>query len=215
MREKSEAFLKGMIWVCTLTVISIVYSTISLAAVPREIGGLVIGGNIEEFKDKLNLDTAIPIRFREYLKEATVKKIDGFKSGVVWYGTVSSPGRIMRISLKYEDSSREFYDTLLKEFRNRFGRPSEWRGDSFGVFIAWKWSLADAQGKRVSMVLQHNIQDPDQKMGNVIKLTMWNLIDEEQRIFEQKYQDRSKSIGETKTETRAYTPEDIHQFIPR
>ena len=36
------------------------------------------------------------------------------------------------------------------------------------------------------MILQHNIKDPNQKMGNNIKLTMWDLIDHERKIHEQK-----------------------------
>jgi hypothetical protein len=52
-------------------------------------------------------------------------------------------------------------------------------------------------------------------MGNVIKLTMWNLIDEEQRIFEQKNPDRSKSTKKIKIESDKYKPEDLDRFIPR
>ena len=48
----------------------------------------------------------------------------------------------------------------------------------------------------------------------VIKLTMWNLIDEEQRMFEQKNPDRPKSIKKVKIEPKKYKPEDLDRFIP-
>ena len=215
MRKKREALMKIIIMILIASFMGIIPSNICSAATPREIGGFVVGGSIEEYKDRLKMETAIPIRYREYLREVTIKELEGFKSGDIWYGTGVSPGRIVRVRLKYEDSSKKFFDILLKEFKNRFGKPAEWRGDCFGAFIAWKWSFTDAEMNKVSMVLQHNIKDPNHKMGNVIKLTMWGLIDEEQRVFEQKNPDRSKSTKKVKIQPGKYKPEDLDRFIPR
>ena len=41
------------------------------------------------------------------------------------------------------------------------------------------------------MILQHNTQDSDQKIGNVIKITMWGLISAEERCF----QLRNEEVG--------------------
>jgi hypothetical protein len=215
MRRKKAVLTKTIITTLIASFTTISASNICSAGVPREIGGFIVGENIEKYKDRLKMETAIPIRSREYLREVPIKDLEGFKSGDIWYGTVTSPGRIVRVRLKYEDSSKMFFDILLKEFKKRFGKPAEWRGDCFGAFIAWKWSITDVEGNKVSMILQHNIKDPKQKMGNVIKLTMWDLIDEEQRGFEQKNPDRSKSTTKLKIEPQKYKLEDLDRFIPR
>ena len=175
--------MKAIKW---LIIFLLVGQNACFAAAPREIGGLVLGGNMEDFKEKLKMETDQPIRFREYLHEVQIKRIAGFKSGVIWYTALTEPRQIVRIKLKYEESSRSFYDSLLKQFSKRFGKPNEWRGDSFDVFIAWKWSFRDSGKNTVSMTLQHNLKDPDKKPGNNIKLTMWNLIEIERRRFERK-----------------------------
>ena len=152
----------------------------------------MLGENVADFQDKLDLESARPIRHLEYLHEVEIKYQPGFKTGTIWYNVISSPQRIVRIKLKYEDSSKAFFDTLLKRFEKRFGKPKEFRGDSFNIFIAWKWSLMDSRNNRISMILQHNIKDPSKKMGNNIKLTRWDLIEAERKIFEQKYPERDR-----------------------
>lgn len=87
---------------------------LSFAVVPRGIGGFILGGKVEAFYDKLNMETARPVRYREYLREVEIKKLPGFKNGTIWYNAVSTPHRIVRIKLKYEDSSKEFFDALLE-----------------------------------------------------------------------------------------------------
>jgi len=180
-----------------------------------EIGGLVLGENIEAFKDKLDMEAAQPIRYQEYLREVETKPQPGFKSGTVWYNAVSSPNRIVRIKLKYEDSSKAFFDALLKQFEKRFGKPKEWRGDSFNIFIAWKWSLVDSQNNQVSMIIQHNIKDAGKKMGNNIKLTRWDLIEAERNIFEQKYPERKQRKQRQKDKLKIMGPKDWDPLIPR
>ena len=183
--------INTMIW---LSIFFLFGQNAGFATAPRTIGGLVLGGNIDDFKEKLKLETDQPIRFKEYLREVQIKHIPGYKSGVVWYTAQGETRQIVRIKLKYEDSSRSFYDALLKQFAKRFGKPDQWRGDCFDVFIAWKWTFRNSEKDRISMILQHNIKDLDKKIGNNIKLTMWNLIEEERRMFEEKQQETQKTV---------------------
>ncbi len=187
---------------------------VCFAAAPREIGGLVLGANIEAFRDKLKMESDLPIRFREYLREVQLKDVPGFKSGVVWYTAFSEPHRIVRIKLKYAEAGRPFYDSLLKQFTKRFGKPNEWRGDCFDIFIAWKWSFPDSEQNRISMILQHNLKDLDKKTGNNIKLTMWNLIEAERLLFEQKQPQMqpTKEKGDSRPEGGMI---DWEQLMPR
>ena len=95
----------------------------SIARAPREIAGLVLGDSVDKYSDRLKMDTAQPIRYQEYLREIQIKEAEGYKNGVVWVGTSTTPGRIVRIKLKYNDSSKVFFDRLLKKFNRRFGKP--------------------------------------------------------------------------------------------
>ena len=163
-----------------------------LAQAPRQIAGFALGGDIADYSDRLRMDSELPIRYAEYLKEVEIGDIPGFKSGLVVYGDCASPGRIARIKLKYADSSEKFYDTLLEKLKKRFGKPQEWRGDPFHVMSAWKWSFTDEKGNRIGMILQHNTEDSTEKLGNVIKLYMYNFLEEEMECFEQKQPKESR-----------------------
>ena len=82
-------------------VLLFLFSHAGLAQPPKKIGGFVLGDNIADYEDRLEMQTALPIRYSEYLREVEIKKIKGFKSGLIWYGACNSPGRIVRIKLKY------------------------------------------------------------------------------------------------------------------
>ncbi|MEW6218907.1 MAG: hypothetical protein AB1634_05140 [Thermodesulfobacteriota bacterium] len=149
------------------------------AAAPRGIAGLTLGQTVGSVPDLVAMDTDQPIRFTEYLHEVEIRERPGFKTGVVWYGTCAAPGAIVRIKLKYADASKPYFDQLLKRYQERLGKPDEWRGDPFGVVVAWKWSFEEPDGSRISIVLQHNARDEEQKMGNSVKLTATHLLEAE------------------------------------
>jgi len=65
----------------------------------------------------------------------------------------------------------------------KFGRPHEWKGDAFGVMLAWKWSFTDQDGNKISLTLQHNSADRELKMGNAVKLTMTSAIAREKAYY--------------------------------
>lgn len=169
-----------------------------LAQAPHQVGGFVLGKHISEYKEFLKMDSMMPMRNRTFIHEVEVAELEGYKSGLIWVGNCADPGRIVRIKLKYIDSSRKFYNELLKRYKKRFGEPSEWRGDPFHIVIAWKWSFVDANNKTISLILQHNTKDEEEKIGNSVKLTIWDLIKEEQRCAEQKSADMQKSSRKKK-----------------
>jgi hypothetical protein len=163
------------------------------AQAPREIAGFSLGKNIADYQDMIRMETMLPIRYAEFLKEVEIRNIPGYKSGLITYGDCADPGRILRIKLKYADSSRKFYNDLLDRYKKRFGKPDRWRGDPFHVLVAWKWSFTDQDGNRISMILQHNIEDTTRKIGNAVKLTMLNFEEEEIECFEKKESERRAS----------------------
>ena len=110
--------------------------------------------------------------------------LKGYKTALVLYGTCIKPARIVRLKFKYADSSKAFYEELLKRFKQLYGDPDEWRGDAFHVVLAWKWSFMDEHNNDISLILQRNTRDEEEKEGNAVKLTMWNLMRAEARCFE-------------------------------
>jgi len=161
---------------------------------PHQVSVFVLNRDIADFKDFVIMDTALPIRYMENIEEVEIKSIKGIKSGLIAYGTCSAPGHIVRIKLKYEDSSKRFFENLLKRIKQKFGDPDEYRGDPFRILIAWKWSFIDKDGNRISLTLQHNSQDTDEKKGNAVKLTMTNLIEEDQHCYKSKALDHREKL---------------------
>ena len=159
----------------------------SFAQTPKELAGFVLGSEIEQYQNRLQPDSALPIRDMRFLTEIQVKQIGGYRKGYLVYGECEQPGRIVRIKLKYDDESKPFYDRLLTAFKKTYGKPDEWRGDAFHHFVAWKWSMKDEQGDRISMILQHSTADDlEHPKGNTIKLTNWSQIERERRCHEGK-----------------------------
>jgi len=203
---KIRIFFLNMI-ICFLMVENVI------AQAPHEIAGFVLGKNIADYQEMVRMETMLPIRYAEFLKEVEIRNLPGYKSGLITYGDCAVPGRILRIKLKYADSSREFYNNLLDRYKKRFGKPDRWRGDQFHVLVAWKWSFTDKEGNRISMVLQHNIEDTTRKLGNVVKLTMLNFEEEEIQCFEKK--ESEARVPEIKRDRKVKVEQNWDLFIPR
>ena len=163
------------------------------AEVPRGLAGFTLGDKISAHVDTIETGTVLPVRYLESLKEVETKDIWGYKTGLVSYTTCISPPRIVRIKFKYADASNSFYNALLKRFKERFGEPDEYRGDPFHVVIAWKWAFMDENNNDISLILQHNTRDEEEKKGNSIKMTLWNLLEKELRCFEKEHPESAKS----------------------
>jgi len=153
---------------------------------PHQIAGLVLGENISKYDSNLNRASSWPVRYQEYLTEVDLDSLEGYSNGTLTYGTCAHPGTIVRIKLKYAVSNRRFFEELLTRYKEKFGDPDEWKGDPFQVIIAWKWSFKDAKNHRISLLLQHSM-DEEQKLGNSVKLTDMTLLDEESICYEKKH----------------------------
>jgi hypothetical protein len=176
------------------------------AAAPHSLGGFVLGGEIDQFYDKLLMDTELPIRHLESLKEVEIKAVPGFKTGLVYYTTCLESRRIIRLKLKFADESMAFFDRLIASYKKSFGDPLEWRGDPFGVVIAWKWSFTDQQNNKISLILTHNTRDSDEKMGSYVKMTMTNLMEDEMACFERKHPQPPEPQGSGKIDRELFIP---------
>lgn len=182
-------------------------------ATPHGVAGFVLNTDISEYTNRVDMQTSMPVRYREFLKEVQISQVPAFKSGIITYGTCAAPNRIVQIRLKYLDASKAFFEQLLDKFKDRFGRDPEWRGDPFNVIIAWKWSFVDKEKNHISLILQHNVLKEDQKLGNVVKLSMRNLIEAERACFEKKHPSDGVRSGKGKNNDRG--PAFWQQSIPQ
>ncbi|MGD2096346.1 MAG: hypothetical protein PVG35_02125 [Desulfobacterales bacterium] len=201
--------------VIVLTVFFVGLSCIAQANAPNQVGGFVLDQDIKKFEDRVIMDTALPVRYAENIEEVEIKFTQGFKSGLIAYGTCEQPGHIVRIKLKYADSSKKFYKNLLKQFKQRFGEPDEYRGDPFKIVDAWKWSFTNQKNESISLILQHNTMDEEEKMGNSVKLTNTSLIQKDMQCYKRKQLDYRKRLRQR--EWKAVKPEDSgwDLYIPR
>jgi hypothetical protein len=182
---------------------------------PHQVSVFVLNRSIADFKDYVIMETALPIRYMENIEEVEIKGIKGLKTGYIAYATCAAPGHIVRIKLKYKDSSKNFFKNLFKQIKKKYGEPDEYRGDPFQILIAWKWSFIDKEGNRISLNLQHNLLDPDQKTGNAIKLTMWNQVEEDQQCHRLKADDPREKLRQRKRKVMDSGLSGWDLFMPR
>ncbi|MEJ2286052.1 MAG: hypothetical protein P8X85_20950 [Desulfobacterales bacterium] len=161
---------------------------------PHQINAFVLGKNISEFKDYVIMETALPIRYMENIEEVEIKALEGIKSGLIAYATCATPGKIVRIKLKYKDPGKKFYEELLKKISNKFGKPDEYRGDPFHIVLSWKWSFVNQKNERITMTLQHNTMDTEEKLGNSIKLTNRSAMADDLKCYREKALDHRQKL---------------------
>jgi hypothetical protein len=205
----------GKILLCLVVVSALLFPGSAPAQAPQQIAGIQLGANIDQYKDILQMDTALPVRHMEYLSEVELKSsFEGYRSGYLFYGNCDKPGRIVKVKLKYERDDQEFFDDLLKQFKKKFGEPDQYRGDAFRAFIAWKWSFTDKEKNKISLILQHNSSDVEEyTTGNSIKLTVTSLIEKETKCYEQKNPE-AKQGGARKPSKKPGEQMDYRRFIP-
>ena len=200
------------IWIAILI---LAISGTSFAGTPHQLGPFILGHDIAEFIDFVQMDTSLPIRHEENIREVEIRPIKGFKSGLIAYGTCITPNRVVRIKLKYRDDSKSFHEKLKKKIDSRFGKSYEYRGDPFHILIAWKWSFMDKDNNKISLILQYNARDEDEKMGNAIKLTMTNLLESDHECHRKK--ESLEQAGDSASESRELVLKQTgwDLFVPR
>jgi hypothetical protein len=185
------------------------------ADAPHQVAGFKLNGDIAAIKDYVIMETALPVRYMENIEEVEIKPIEGIKTGLIAYATCTAPGHIVRIKLKYDDSSKDFYEKLFAKLKEKFGEPDEYRGDPFHILISWKWSFVDKDRNRISMTLQHNSMDTEEKLGNAIKLTMTSLIEEDERCYAAKDLDQREKLRQRKGEIMTPGLTGWNLYVPR
>lgn len=182
-----------LLWTFTLIALSNAGLANSEPQRPLSAGGFTLGTSINDYSF---------VSRDNFVKEVIVSDIKGFRKGFITYGTCERPGEILRIKLKYTDKSYPFFEKLLKQYKNKFGSKPKFDGDSFGHVKAWKWVFTDEDGKRVSLILQHNLKNADESIGNMLKLGL-----PDQLIAERECSNRVDSQTQEGLSEELLTPE--------
>ncbi|WP_022666046.1 hypothetical protein [Desulfospira joergensenii] len=154
------------------------------AEFPVHLGGFVLGEDISKYQGLVQMTTCREMARTPYLAEGEIMPLQGFKSGLITYGLCHRPNKILRIKLKFIDSSKNFFSLLLDRYTDRFGAPGEYKGDPFQTLVAWKWSFTNPQKERISLILQHNKMIEDEKKGTVVKMTLTSQLDNEKICYQ-------------------------------
>ncbi len=178
------------LWVVTILLGNADWSTAATPAVPYSVGGFTLDRSIDDYPVE---------RHENYLSEVIVTDLNGFRKAFITFGTCRNPGKILRIKLKYSDRSQDFFKELLKRYREKFGAKPKFSGDQFGNVKSWKWFFTDEQGRKVTLQLQHNLKDEEESIGNMVKLSMPDLMDDERRCFNERH-DKDTDAGQKKSE---------------
>ena len=141
---------------------------------PLAAGGFTLGAAISDY-DFISQDN--------FVKEVIISNIKGFRKGFVTYGLCDRQGEILRIKLKYEDRSYSFFEKLLKQYKKKFGSDPKYVGGRFGLVKAWKWVFTGEDEQRITLVLQHNLKNMDESVGNMMKLSMPDRLIAERKCF--------------------------------
>lgn len=168
--------------------------------VPKTAGGFTLGTSISDYEF---------ISYDNFVKEVVVTDIKGFRKGSVTYGVCDKPGEIVRIKLKYHDKSYKFFKELLERYKKKLGKNPLYIGDSFGIVKSWKWEYKDKNGQRVTVVLQHNLKNIDETMGNMVKLTLPDQINAERECYNKlcKFRENDNSNAPGKIDWQLLLPE--------
>jgi hypothetical protein len=207
--------MKKILFLATSLTLLWIANVCPAAEAPHQVAVFKLNTDIAAIKDWVIMETALPIRYMENIEEVEIRPIEGFKSGLIAYATCSAPGHIVRIKLKYADSSKKFFEKLMDNMKEKFGEPDEYRGDPFHILISWKWSFVDKDGNQISLTLQHNTMDTEEKMGNAIKLTMTNLIEEDQHCYEVKALDQREKLRQRESKTLSTGLTGWNLYVPR
>ncbi len=191
------------------------FHSLSFAGAPMQIAGIRLGAPINEYKDLIKEETTLPIRHMEYISEVEMKPLEGYKSGYIFYGNCSKPGKIVKVKLKYLRDDREFFNDLLNIFKKKFGKATEFKGDPFGGLIAWKWSFIDEEKNRISLILQHSSVDEEEyTSGNSIKMAITSAIEKERECYKAKHpeEETGERVG---SKDKLKDIKDLDKFIPQ
>lgn len=181
--------MKKIVLITAILTMLIAANAFAAQNAPESIAGISIGNNVSSIHSLLQMNSASSPWQQEYTKRIELRELEGYKGGYVVIGNCQRPETILRMKLKYSDSSLDFFNKLYGKMEKRFGKPNDWRGNPFGTLLVWKWSIKDPSGN-ISLIMQHFSGDDDAiTKGNTIRLSRPSWIKDEKDCWNKTHPD--------------------------
>lgn len=156
--------------------------------IPGGIGGIMLGDNIDQHKDRLLRPIGFVDPEEPYLTHHEVKPEPGYKAGMISVGNCLNKGRILRIKMKYGKNDNDFFKALKTSIEKVYNATPTYGGDPFQVYQLWKWRFESDNKIVVILALQRYMgNDEEHPHGNVIKLSLFSEIENERKCYEKHY----------------------------
>jgi len=182
---------------CTFLLSSLLVTALCLLATaaavraadpPATLAGIGLGDEAKQHHKRIRLNKPRPMEAAPWLQRLPVTGDKYFTGGYVLVGTCAAPGRVVRIKLRYRDTSVDFFRKLAGDMLGSYGDPAEYKGDFEGRTMGNKWSFTDSSTRPVSLILQHTEgEDPELGTGTTIKLTNWGLLEAERACYQERH----------------------------
>lgn len=179
--------------------------------IPKGIAHFRLGDPLDGYLSRIN--TAFPFHDIDYpyLNYYEIYPFEGFSGGFVATGNCTGSRKVIRIKLKYSDSSEGFFNRIKSELEKRYGKPQAYLGDPFHLFISWKWRFEDQEGNVVTMILEHySGKGEDYASGTAIKLNYTSEIGKEELCFK----NRRSRVAPEKEDNQEARSLSIEYFLP-
>ena len=191
---------------CTFNVSARKQLPAGIPSIPSGIAGFELGEPVGKFASRLEMNQYFVGIEHPYLKAYRVLPFAGFRGGYVLVGACTGKEAVVRIKLKYKRYDKEFFKKLKRAIEKRFGKSSEYRGDPFHVYVAWKWRFKKSDGKIISMLLErYEGDDEEYSSGTSIKLTLVSELKREMECYRKKTKESASATGE---------PSNFKQYLP-
>lgn len=104
--------------VVTGLVLALLFTAAPLMAgqnAPESVAGFTIGKNISSVRSLLQMDSQASPWQEEYLKRIAIRELEGYRGGYLVIGNCKRKDIILRMKLKYDDSSMDFFNQLYSK----------------------------------------------------------------------------------------------------
>lgn len=190
----------------------ILLSSPCLAAetVPLTLSGFTLGTDMAQYQSSC-CDTGQGLALSDipFLTEVNLRpdSVPGVRGGSLTHGNCLGDRKLLRVKLKFHETSQKFFNALLREYTERFGEPDSYQGDTFKNVIAWQWDFAHGK-EAVSLLLMWS-RDKEMRPGVSIKMTLESLLDAEYACHKAAQDKLEKDKG------GATAIRNLDDFIPR
>ncbi|MUM77206.1 hypothetical protein GKC30_06125 [Pseudodesulfovibrio sp. F-1] len=149
---------------------------------PLTLAGFTLGRDMVQYKGHCQ-GPALVVPDIPFLTERslTPDAVPGIRGGSLTHGNCLGEDKLLRIKLKFHDTSQKFFNKLVKEYTDRFGKPDSYQGDAFRNVIAWQWDFS--QGGEAMSVLVMWSRDKEMRPGVSIKMTLESGVEAEYQCF--------------------------------